>query len=97
LTRQMALTVAENAFVCSVTILLRLAEREKLTTEARKHGDKTRRDFVKFELDVPLCPNLTKRSLCGRKTSLPEPRRAQLGVGQGDLSGSFISALLILQ
>ena len=64
----MALTVAENAFVCSVTILLRLAEREKLTTEARKHGDKTRGEFVKFEISFPLLPNLTKPALLWRKT-----------------------------
>jgi len=52
--------VAENALVRPVTILLRLAEREKLTTETRKHGDGKKRRFVKFENSVPLLPNLTK-------------------------------------
>ncbi len=67
-----------------------------------------RGDFVKFELIVPLFPNLTKPACYGRKTSLPayaraglvparEPRRAQLGVGQGDLIISLIAVPFLLK
>jgi hypothetical protein len=52
--------------------------KKRITTEAPRHGGKTRGRFVKFEISVPLLPNLTNSVVFWRKT--------------GDLINSIISS-----